>query len=268
MTRSYPILILVPHGGVMVPEELARFVRVKDFDLIYCADTSANELFTFGKKVTATISTQISRLFVDVDRSHLELPAITPDGVIKKVMYNKKPVFNHGVFPDEIALSNILKRYYFSYHRRIEKLLETEKIALILDCHTMMPVGPPTAPDADKPRPLVTVGNTYTDEGNKRKTCSDNHAAALLESLKRQFSGEKVTVAEPFALNNPAFPGHIMKQYGNGKIPLIKLSLSRTFFFNEKYFSYEYLKVDELRIAELRKQLWNGIKLFFKREIG
>lgn len=267
MTRCYPILILVPHGGVTVPEEFTRFATVKDFDLLYCADTSANEIFNFGKKVTATVSTKISRLFVDVDRYHLELPAVTPDGVIKKKMSNGKYVFKRGVIPDEIAITNILKRYYFPYHRKIEDILETKKISLILDCHTMMPVGPPDAPDADRPRPLITVGNNCKEEGNTRKTCSDGLAAAFLDNMKRQFSDEKVTVAERFTINSPALTGHIMTQYGTARVPLIRLSLSRTFFFNEKYFSYEYLTVDELRIAELRKRVWDGIKRFFNKEL-
>jgi len=45
---------------------------------------------------------------------------------------------------------------------------------------------------------------------------------------------------------------------------MVKLSFSKSLFLNEKYFSYEFMRVDELRIKDLREKIWDAVEYTFK----
>jgi N-formylglutamate amidohydrolase len=265
MENKLPILIIIPHGGYTVPEELAEHIHVDKFDILFSSDTCANELFSFDSDVLAKVDTHISRLFVDVDRPHTMIPPRYADGVIKKETFNGKVLFNDDVFPDELATKNILKRYHTPFHQTIDKILRTGEIKLIIECHTMMPVGSRGTPDSGKPRPIFTVGNYFKENNVIKKTCDDRIAAAFLNGMKRSFADERITVAERFSLNKPPFNGYILGKYGAGKIPMLRFLLSRALFFNEEHFNYDYLKVDELRINQLRGKILTGIQRFYSK---
>lgn len=265
MKRGLPILILVPHAGRSVPDELAGYEILGDFELFFESDACADVLFDFGDNTVARIDSPISRLFVDLDRHHLMVSPRTDDGVVKKSTSAGVPIYPPGVFPDEIAINNLLMRYYHGFHGAVEKILETGRIRLVLDCHTMMAVGPKHAADPGRPRPLVTVNNVVMDRGTPVKTCPDEIARGLLESMRKSLGSEEWTVGEPFALNTPAFGSHIMLRHGRGKIPLLRLSVSRALFINDRYFRHDDLSVNSVRMLDLRRKLWQGIERFFRR---
>lgn len=265
MEKKLPILIIIPHGGYAVPEELAEHIHVDKFDILFSSDTCANELFSFGNTVLAKVDIHISRLFVDVDRPHTMVPPHYADGVIKKETLNGNVLYREDSFPDEIATRNILKRYYIPFHQTIDKILRTGDIKLIIECHTMMPVGSRGTSDSGKPRPILTVGNYFKVNNVIKRTCDDGIATAFLNSMKKSFSDERITVAERFSLNKPTFNGFILEKYGAGKIPMLRFSLSRALFFNEEHFNYDFLKVDELRINQLRGKILIGIQRFYAK---
>jgi len=261
-TSHLPILIIIPHGGCKVPEEFAGYEAVSKFDLLIQADTCANDLFSFGDRVAGTIDTDISRLFVDLDRQYKSLPPVQ-DGVIKKSTLHGKPVFRDSLFPDEIAISNVLQRYWFPFHEAIRKIRETGGLRLILDCHTMLAVGPAISRDPGKPRPIILLERIISSREQSISTCDPEIAASLMEHMKKSFSGVEGTIAEKFTTSGDPSPGYIHRHYGNGPIPMIRLSLSRSLFLNDTYFSYDYMRVDEIRIRQLRDLLWSAIEKFY-----
>ncbi len=265
MKTISPILIIIPHGGQLIPDELSGYEQIDRFGLFIESDVCANELFSFEDDCAKKINTQISRIFVDLDRAPLKVPPAAADGVMKKETSNERKIFKDDIFPDEIAISNILKRYYLPFHKRIEKIMATGEIKFILECHTMMPVGPRNSFDAGKPRPLINVGNIANKDGATMSTCPDELAEAFIANLNKYFSDEDSTVAGKVSYNKPKFDGHILNKYGPGDIPMIRLSISRSLFLNDEYFSYDYLKVDELRINELKKKIWAGIERFITK---
>jgi N-formylglutamate amidohydrolase len=267
MASRYPILIIIPHGGRRVPEELEGCTAMSEFDLFYQSDCCANDLFSFNEKIAATVDTRISRFFVDMDRSYRDLPPGARDGIIKKTDLNGRDVFRKDVFPDHIALSNILKRYYYPFHEAIEKIIASGEIRLIVECHTMMPIGPAASPDAGRPRPLFLLENTIEEKDDTMPTCPLALLNSLEADLLKAFAGEDYTVAEKCAIASSPGQGLIMNRYGRGSIPFFRLSMSRALFINDVYFSYDYLKVDELRIADLKKKLWLALAKTYDRAV-
>ncbi len=246
-----------------MPEEISGYEKVSAFDLFIQSDTCANELFNFDS-VALTVQTDISRLFIDVDRPFMSIPPVL-DGVIKKSTFYGKPVFLDDTFPDEIAISNLLRRYYLPFHEAIDKTIEAGGIEFILECHTMMAVGPDISPDPGKPRPMVMLENAVAHNGRTIKTCDDPVAAGLLECLEKSLFRENASIAQKYVVGSRPSEGHIMKRLANGKIPIIKMSITRALFLNEEYFNTDYMRVDELRISYLKKLIWTAVEKFFRK---
>jgi len=260
-------LIIIPHGGWRVPEELSGNEAVSRFDLFIQSDTCANDLFNFGDRVAGTIDTDVSRLFIDLDRPYTALPP-NKNGVIKKMTLYGKPIFREDLFPDEIAISNMLQRYWFPFHDAVKKIVSSGGIRLILECHTMMAVGPEISRDPGKPRPIVMLEHITETRGAPVKTCDSGLVTGMMEQMKKALSGEENTIAEKFVVSDQPSGGFILGNYGTSAIPMIRLGISRALFLNDTYFSYEYLRVDELRIRRLGSLLWAAIEKFFYKTIA
>jgi hypothetical protein len=245
-----------------VPDELAGYEDVTPFDLFMQADTCANEIFSFGDRTAGTIDTDISRLFIDLDRPYTALSA-NGDGVVKKTTLDGKPLFRDNHFPDEIAIANMLHRYYRPFHNTIKKILDAGGVKLILECHTMMAVGPRLSRDPGRPRPIVLMETAAASPAGSVETCRSDAVAQLKELLSKSLAREEGTVQEKVVINNGPCPAYILGRYGTGAIPMIRISLSRALFLNDRYFSYEYLRVDELRICYLRDLLWEALDKWY-----
>ena len=262
MKAKLPILILIPHGGYKIPDELAGFEAVSEFDIFFQSDTCANDLFAFEENAVK-VDSLISRLFVDIDRPETSLG--DEDGVIKKSDLYGKSIYRDDVFPDEIAVVNILKRYYLPFYRAAEKTIKNEKIRLILDCHTHMPVGPKKARDPGEPRPVVLVENRAVFNKKEIVTCPDDLAAGLVQSAQKAFAEEDASVSKKIVLSGRASGGYLHAKIGASGIPMIRLSLSKALFLNDTHFNYDYLKVDEIRLKELKDKIWSALDKFFHK---
>ncbi|MFH0974490.1 MAG: N-formylglutamate amidohydrolase [Spirochaetota bacterium] len=261
MKAKLPILIIIPHGGRTVPDELAGHEQIDEFGIFIESDAFANDLFNF-EDAAAKFGTHISRLFIDTDRPSSMLPPQFPDGVIKKESPGGRKIFKEKIFPDDIAIYNILKRYYSPFHYSIQNALKTGNIKLIIECRTMMPVGPRHAKDAGRPRPLIDIENIIKGDIRSMRTCPVETAENFLSSFKKYFGSEDCTVSEKFSINNPQSNGYILETYGQGKIPMLRLSISTSLYLNDGYFNYDTLTVDKLRIREVRDRTWAGIEKF------
>jgi len=247
---------------MQVPDELSGYEAVSEFDLFIQSDTCANDLFYFNSNVADTIKTDISRLFIDVDKPYTALPS-DGGGVVKKTTLYGKPVYHEDMFPDEIAIANMLRRYYFPFHDSIKNTINAGAIELILECHTMMAVGPKLSSDPGKPRPLVQLEHMIPLNDTVVNTCEETLACSLLEYFEKSFYKEDGTIAQRYAIKRGASDGFILNSFGKGRIPIIRISISRALFLNDTYFNSDYLRVDELRIQQLKKLIWSAVEKFF-----
>ncbi|MCX7678384.1 MAG: N-formylglutamate amidohydrolase [Spirochaetes bacterium] len=262
--KSIPFLIIVPHGGIQIPDELREYTAISDFDLLLNSDAFANDIFNFEDKVFECICASISRLFVDLDRSLLEVPPAHNDGVIKKLSTFGKPIYKENNFPDEIAISAIIQRYYIPFYERINNFINRRKIKCIIECHTMMPVAPASAPDAGKPRPLLSVQNTIQNSKGIVHTAPMEVAEEFLRILAHQFRKEANTVTERFTLNSPSFRGNLLKTFGSAAVPMIRLSVSRSLYFTDEFLDLNKMSIEKYRLISLQQKFLQSIELFYR----
>lgn len=259
--KKYPILILIPHGGLRVPEELAEHAVADDFELLMSADTCANDLFCADELCAAVVNTHISRLFVDVDRAALDIRPGGADGVIKHRNVFGKQIFPEGTFPDDLALAAMLRRYYFPFHDTARKVITSGEVSLVLECHTVAAIGPAHAPDRNRPRPIFSVSNRVESDGQIVKTADDALAGEIAAAFRKSFAGESAATENPFVTSESPGTGELMRKL-SGSAPYLRISLSRGLFLNERHFNYDFGRIDPIRIGELRKKTHQAIERF------
>jgi N-formylglutamate deformylase len=265
MAEKLPFLLIIPHSGLDIPEELYGYENVSPLNIFFESDAGAGLIFSDDKHVLKTVTTDISKLFVDVDRDYRMLSPLTDDGVIKTKTSMNREVFKKNCHPDEIAISNILTRYYSPFHEKIRTAMKEIKFKAIIECHTHMPVGPANSPDRGMPRSLVITGYTASTDSGMKQTASADMAIDLAAAISKNLSGEGETVSDIFRISDTNSKGFIMKHYSISGIPVLNLSLSRSLFLNEKFFDLEKMIIDVKRIHHLKTLVFNGLLKFYKK---
>ncbi len=265
MTEKLPFLIIVPHSGLAIPEELSGYENVSPINIFFDSDAGADAIFPSDKIVMKKISTSVSKIFVDMDREYKMVAPVTNDGVIKSRTTMNRLVFKTDCYPDEIAISNILGRYYFPFHELIRNSIRDIKFRAIIKCHTHMPVGPYNSPDRGMPRPLVITGYTVDTDSGVKETASTDMAIELAASVGKNLSKEGETVSDTFRIADHESRGFIMKNYSLSGIPVLSLSVSRSLYLNETYFNLEKMVIDSQRLNKIGSLVTSGLEKFYRK---
>lgn len=265
MRARLPILISVPHGGTAIPAEVADRIRLTAREVLCDSDTFTRELFEFGQNVAAFVAFPLARAVVDVNRAPQELPPKNPDGVIKSRTVQGLQVYRAGGYPDEGVISTLLRTYYYPYHERVARLLAANGVQLALDCHSMLPVAPPTKEHAGRRRPLICLSNRGDARGMPKAgqgpiTCPPEWLQLLAETFQRAFAAEdgEITLNEPFA-------GGYISQHHHQRtgIPWIQIELNRKLYLAEPYADPHRHPVIEERLGALNARLFTVIADFW-----
>ena len=264
MSRRLPLLLIIPHGGREIPDELSGYENVSAADIFFESDAGAEIIFNTETAMERPVSTSVSKLFVDPDREFSQLHPVTTDGVIKMRTSMNREVFRKNCYPDEIAISNILDRYYFPFHESVREAVNRRKIKMLIECHTHAAVGPLNSTDAGMPRPLV-ITSYATHQGSDAGGISGADAARDLAAITgRLMMKEGDTVAEKFRAEAAETGGCIMKLYGKS-IPVIRLSVSRALFLNDRDFNLGELTIDRARLLRLGSIISSGLEKFYSK---
>lgn len=264
MSRRLPLLLVTPHGGCEVPDELAGYENLSTQDIFFESDAGANTIFNSSATAEQPISSAMSRLFIDPDREFSQLYPKTSDGVIKMKTSMNLEVFKKNCYPDEIAISNILDRYYFPFHESVRNAVNRRKIKTIIECHTHAAVGPLNARDPGMPRPLVLTGYLAHSETGTGRAALPGMASELAAIIGRLMMKEGDTVADKFRTVRHDSSGCLMQLYGT-VVPMIYLSVSRALFLNDRDFRLEDLTIDQARLLRLGKIINSGLEKFCAR---
>lgn len=250
-----PILISIPHGGTIIPEEISDRVCITKKDLFEDGDAFTREIYGIKGYVAAIVDTPIARAFVDLNRDVDDRPPLNPDGIVKSTTCHGKPIYHSDKHPDESLTQTLIKKYYQPYHDKIRKLLaDPGGIQICLDCHTMEAVGPLIAPDSGHERPLICLGT------NHHESCSENVVKHLAKCFQTAFKLNKsdITINRPFA------GGFITKTYGNNPLPWIQVEMNRRLYLSDPWFNRKTLVVSEERLMGLREKFFRTLDQFFK----
>lgn len=215
-----PLLISVPHTGLVVPEEVKGLCVLNREQIIADSDEGAADIYAFQSVVTSYITTNVARAIVDMNRSEEDRG---PDGVVKVNTCYGVPIYHEQ--PSEDIVESLLEQYHRPYHRRLTELAKNVKCGL--DCHTMAAFGPPTATDTGIERPHICLSNSGV-------TCPE----ALFKGLVTCFES---VFGEAPAVNTPFKGGYIIRKHA-AELPWIQVELSRASFMSK---SQKYVKVLE-----------------------
>ncbi|GAB4249922.1 MAG: N-formylglutamate deformylase [Thermoleophilia bacterium] len=207
--RRLPLLISVPHAGLKVPEEVARYVILTPEQIARDGDGQAAAIFSgLEERVAAFHISKVARVVVDLNRAPNDR---RPDGVVKTHTCWGEPVYDPS--PPEEVLARLIALYHTPYHRALSEAAGRAGLRLGVDCHTMAAEGPPIGPDPGRPRPLVCLSNA---DG----TCPDAWMAALSRAFM-EWAGDSVSLNDPFR------GGHIIRSHAP-ELPWVQIEISRT----------------------------------------
>ncbi len=263
MKKRLPLLISIPHGGTQIPPEVKDRVNLTPRDIFLDGDAFTREIFNFRTRVVFLVETSIARAIVDVNRAPYDRPPSNPDGVVKTITTQKIPVYKEGMYPDNLLIEELLKKYYHNYHTKVDEILARGKIKLALDCHSMLEFTPIISPNAGLIRPLICLSNRGDASGNPTEargpiTCPPRWIRTLAGEFKKEFGNEGEVV-----INNPFFGGYNSQlHFKNLGVPWIQVELNRKLYLAKPYFDEKRLMVKKGRIEELRKRIWLAIERF------
>jgi N-formylglutamate deformylase len=263
MGKVYPFLLSVPHGGTKVPPGISDRILLSPDEIRYYSDPGTLMLYNYQGSVQGYIGASVSRVLVDLNRPPYYLPPRHTDGVVKMLTPDGREIWKEGCAPDLPAIHRLLMNHYFPYHDRINLLLDTLPVELAIDCHTMTPIGAPRNHDAGKIRPLVCIGNTGNAHGDPRPhallTCPPEWVRSLADAFREKFQGPgEVTLNEPYS------GGFIPNaHYWHKGIPWIQLELNRSLYEGTPEMPPGHVTVDEERIRDLHRVVWEAITGFW-----
>lgn len=241
----FPCLLSIPHGGTEVPKEVENLLILSPEDLLEDGDPFTQELYDLD--AVSKVVMKVARAIVDVNRAPNDLPPENPDGVLKTETAFGKQVYRK--FPSRELMEELLRRYYYPYHRRIQEELDKEEVLIAFDCHSMAPVAPKIAPDKGK-RPAFCLGDAYG------RACPRDLTELLKKCLMEVFEipDKEVTINLPFA------GGYITRTYGLKRKPWIQIETRRDLYMN-----WDKLKKDDRKLLKVRRKLSLSLSLFFDR---
>ncbi len=209
--HKLPLLISVPHAGLIVPHEVEEVCILSHEDIVIDGDEGAAVIYAISEHVESYHSSPIARAIVDLNRAEDDF---RQDGVIKTHTIWGARVYSR--FPDERMIKLLLKKYYHPYHRQLTEAAGG-KVKMGIDCHTMAARGATLADDKDVERPLISISD------NEGKSLPLAWREAFVYCLEKAFG-------LPVAINHPFQGGHITATHSK-ELAWIQLEFSRTSFY-------------------------------------
>ncbi len=251
-----------------VPPEVADRVLLGKNALQYFSDPGSEYLYDFSSRVLACTSASVSRLIVDLNRPPYHTPPRHRDGVVKTNAADGTLIWQDGMTPDIRLMHRLLLAYYFPYHARLDRLLESGDILAAFDCHTMMKVGLAGQPDAGRERPLICLSNNGDPTGHPRKgglsTCPPEWIQSLAGIFREHFPG-----IGSVGINTPFSGGFISNaHYWHTGIPWIQIELNRSLYEGQGSGQETGVSVDFDRIRLCRDRVWECLAEFYEQRPG
>lgn len=109
--KKLPLLISVPHAGLLIPPEAEPYCILARDDIVVDGDEGAAVIYDIEGMVESWHTTNIARPIVDLNQAAGDR---SQDGVVKTHTIWGARVFNQ--FPDDVLIAHLLEKYYYPYH--------------------------------------------------------------------------------------------------------------------------------------------------------
>ena len=247
----------------MVPGEIKEIWALSRRDAFHDGDPLTSRIYDFSEHVVSQVTMEYYRAAVDLNRAPDDIAPQNPDGVIKSHTCWNVPVYKPDLLPDEELKEILLAKYYFPYHKQLEREIDNPDIRLVVDCHSMAAQSPPIEADEGAIRPLICLGNLGDVNGEieqefNRVTCDPELVEFMADEFRIVFRHEDLEIDPPsVATMNDPFNGVYITRTHSGKgVPVVQIEMSRAFYLNKRCFDETTLVVDEARIRDLNNKVW------------
>jgi N-formylglutamate deformylase len=240
--QSLPILVSVPHCGTDFPDELINQYEQNLIKAPSDTDWFVDQLYDFVPDLGITmIKARYSRWVIDLNRDPESKPLYT-DGRIITALCPATDFLGTPLYKDKRAevdpteVKRRLDKYYWPYHRAIEKSLADLKAkfgkVLLWDCHSIKQI----VPTIQKMKfPDLILGDA--DE----KSASED----LIDIALRELGSGKYALNH----NHPFKGGFITRNFGKPERDqhALQLEMTKVNYMNDTEISYDKTRADKMR---------------------
>jgi N-formylglutamate amidohydrolase len=244
-----PLLVEIPHAGLIVPEAIRHELLAPEDALMRDADIYVDRLYENSARAGATLLVaKLSRYVVDLNRARDDLDAATvsghpvgagtqPRGVVWRATTDGRPVLLRPLGPTE--LNSRLERYYAPYHKvlqlNLDRLRDRFGYVILLAAHSMPSLGRSTHRDPGAQRADVVPGTCG-------RTSADPRVIDFVDAHFRN-AGLRVRHDDPYK------GGYTTSHYGRPaqRCHAIQIELNRALYVDEQTFRIKQPEFDELQ---------------------
>ena len=247
-TKKSFLFINSSHSGRKYSDFIKYFPNLSINDMRKSEDTYVDLLFDNKMLDINFLSANFPRIFVDLNRSPLELDSRMFRGKFNASIFNKSQKVNSGIgvipkvcFSGKKVYNNLLLfkearrrllNYYFPYHKKFRMLIDFIKKhhnkVIILDCHSMS-------------SEVVSESTDIVLSNNRNKSANP----IITNILKKLFEsyGYKVSI------NNPFEGGFITKYYGRpvNRVNVIQIEVNKKLYLFEENFKVNKKNFNKLK---------------------
>jgi N-formylglutamate amidohydrolase len=165
-----PVLLELPHGGHLTPNEVKSYLHPKftPGDRREDSDEFSDELYLDLPAAPHVLRFMIWRAHADPNRPCEDLEA---DGAVKTLTSQGIKIYQSDRGLPTQTRQQVIDRYIRPHQRRLAELVASSAIEKVVFCHTMPGIGTGSSADKGELRPLFMFGNAGDEKGNPPNDC-------------------------------------------------------------------------------------------------
>ncbi|MFZ0694280.1 MAG: N-formylglutamate amidohydrolase [Alphaproteobacteria bacterium] len=240
-TQRLPLILASPHSGCRYPPEFLAQSRLDSQALRKSEDCYVDEIFAVAPRLGAPmLRAHFPRIYVDPNREPFELdPHMFAERLPDYVNANSPRVSaglgtiprlaagGEEIYGGKLAFADALRRIescYQPYHTLLKDLIDATVLrfgfCILLDCHSMPPIGGPTEPDAGRRRVDFVLGDCF----------GTSCAAALTDCVEARLVAMDYTMRR----NAPYSGGFTTRHYGRPPegVHVLQIEINRALYMD------------------------------------
>ena len=220
-----PLLISMPHPGLLLPDEVADLMT-PEARTLPDTDWHVPRLYGFAARMGASLlMARYSRFAIDLNRPEDDTPLYTSatTGLFPDILFDGTSILRPGAARDEAVKAECKERIWRPYHGKL--MAELNRIkgehghAVLLDAHSIR---------GEIPRLFEGLLPDFNIGTNDGKSCAKSLSDVVVQALD--------TPKYRHVLNGRFKGGHITRQYGQpGRaFHAVQLELAQRTYMNEQ----------------------------------